>query len=78
MSDTRGTRGHTGHCLESHDLAASKLAAFREKDRDFVRTLLAEGLIRGNVLLERIEGLSISEELRHRLEKWVDVTVDDL
>ena len=78
VSDARGTRGHTGHCLESHDLAASKLAAFREKDRDFARTLLAEGLIRGNVLLGRVEELSIDEELRHRLEKWVKVTVEDL
>lgn len=29
------TRGFIGWCLEAHDLAASKLAAFREKDREF-------------------------------------------
>jgi hypothetical protein len=34
------TLGNTGLCLESHDVAASKLVAFREKDRDFVRVLL--------------------------------------
>ena len=30
----RGT-GKAGLCLEAHDLAASKLAAFRDKDKDF-------------------------------------------
>ncbi|MTI89082.1 MAG: hypothetical protein FH748_14080 [Balneolaceae bacterium] len=29
-----------GWCVEAHDLAASKLMAFREKDREFVRKLL--------------------------------------
>jgi hypothetical protein len=43
VSHPQGTRGNTGHCVEAHDLGASKLAAFREKDRDFVRILLAEG-----------------------------------
>ena len=78
VSDALRTRGHTGHCLESHDLAASKLVAYREKDLDFVRTLLAEGLISGDVLLERISALSINKELRHRLKRWVAVTVGDL
>ncbi len=40
-----GTHGNIGRCLEAHDLAASKLAAFRPKDRDFVRTLLVEEMI---------------------------------
>jgi hypothetical protein len=40
VSDPVRTRGNVGHCLEAHDLSASKLAAYREKDRDFVRTLL--------------------------------------
>lgn len=33
------TRGNTGWCLEGHDLAASKLVAYRDKDREFVRVL---------------------------------------
>lgn len=74
----RGTQRHTGHCLESHDLAASKLVAFRDKDRDFVRTLLIEGLIRGELLVERVRGLSISDALKDQLEKWVSITVEDL
>lgn len=39
------TRNNTGWCAEAHDLAASKLVAFRDKDRDFVRTLIVEKLI---------------------------------
>ncbi len=30
------TLGATGYCLEAHDLAVSKLAAWRDKDREFV------------------------------------------
>ena len=78
VSDAVGTRGNVGRCLEPHDLAASKLAAFREKDRDFVRTLLAEGLIDDRVLLERIGMLSIDASRRSRLEKWVSITAEEL
>ena len=39
------TNGMTGWCVEAHDLAASKLVAFRDKDRDFVRVLIAEELV---------------------------------
>jgi hypothetical protein len=52
VSHPVSTRGYTGHCLEAHDLAASKLVAYRPKDRDFVRVLLAEGLIDPGVLGE--------------------------
>ena len=78
VSDPVGTRGNVGHCLESHDLAVSKLAAYREKDRDFVRILLAEGLVDDQVLLERVGTLSIDVRHRSRLEKWVAVTAEEL
>jgi hypothetical protein len=55
----RGSRESTGLCLEGHDLAASKLAAFREKDREFVRVLLAAEMITHSTLLERIASLPI-------------------
>ena len=38
------TEGVTGICPDPADLAVSKLAAWREKDRDFVRSLLRHGL----------------------------------
>lgn len=65
------TRDNTGYCLEGHDLAASKLAAFRDKDRDFVRVLLVEGLIDADVLLERIALMELVPELRDRMERWI-------
>ena len=56
----RGARESTGYCLEGHDLAASKLVAFREKDQEFVRVLLAEHMINFATLLERVASLPIS------------------
>ncbi len=69
-----GTRHNKGYCLESHDLAASKLAAFRDKDRDFVRTLLVEGLVDAGALVERISALPIVDEDELRLCRWVEGT----
>lgn len=64
----------TGLCLEAHDLAASKLAAFREKDRTFVRTLLLERLVSAETLLDRIVRLPLDDAPRMRLEEWVQAT----
>lgn len=72
------TKGKTGHCVEAHDLAASKLFAYRPKDRDFVRTLLAEDLISSNTLELRIRGLPIDPEAKRRLLQWLGVTKDEL
>jgi hypothetical protein len=47
----RGARESTGYCMEGHDLAASKLVAFREKDRESVRVLLDEKM--GEALVVR-------------------------
>jgi hypothetical protein len=67
----RGARESTGYCLEGHDLAASKLVAFREKDFEFVRVLLAEQLIDSSTLLERIASLPIPSAHRDRIAEWV-------
>ena len=72
------TRMNTGYCLEAHDLAASKLAAFREKDREFVRTLLFERLIEGDLLADRLRSLSVSAETLARLMAWLSVTRSEL
>jgi hypothetical protein len=47
----------TAICPELHDLAVSKCVAGRDKDADYVRTLLAHGLIDLATLLERIRSL---------------------
>jgi len=72
------TNGNTGYCLEAHDLAASKLAANRDKDRKFVRTLLKEGLVEPETLQRRVAELPIDDELKNRLRTWVRHTADDL
>jgi hypothetical protein len=76
--DEISTRGKIGWCVEVHDLAASKLAAYREKDRNFVRTLLIEGMIVAKILIERISLLKIDEELRERLLQWIQNTIEEL
>ncbi|MHC4910715.1 MAG: DUF6036 family nucleotidyltransferase [Planctomycetota bacterium] len=72
------TRQKVGLCLEAHDLAASKLVAFRDKDRAFVRTLLVDGLTAEARLLDRIESLQISSDETQRLSSWVTSTCRDL
>ena len=63
--------------VEAHDLAASKLVAFRDKDREFVRILLKENLIQPDTLAERVESLPCSPEERARLTEWIKRTVED-
>jgi hypothetical protein len=72
------TRWKTGHCLEAHDLAASKLAAFRDKDRDFVRVLLSEELVDSSILSARLNTLELEKGEIARRRRWVDRTVSDL
>lgn len=60
------------HCLERHDLAVSKLAAFREKDLEFVQSLLDAGLLVSATLAERIAATpAIAPPHRRRLLAWV-------
>ena len=72
------TYGNTGWCLEPHDLAASKLAAFRDKDRDYVRVLIETRMIAPETLIDRLHELPIADVEQARRVKWVDLTVDDL
>jgi hypothetical protein len=74
VGDLQTTRGHTGYCLEAHDLAASKLVAGRDKDRVFVATLLIEGLIDGETLLQRIAELPADPAHRDSISRWVRAT----
>jgi len=60
----------TAICPDLHDLAASKCAAAREKDADFVRVLLRTRLIASEVLLERIEMLPIEPSARLVVADW--------
>jgi hypothetical protein len=78
VSDPISTQGKTGLCIEVHDLACSKLAAHREKDKEFARLLLIEKMIDSNILMERISTLDVKEELRERLQNWIKITAEEL
>jgi hypothetical protein len=78
VSDPIFTGGNTGLCIEVHDLAASKLVAYRQKDKEFVRLLLIERMIDHKVLAERINSLNIEEQLSERLLRWVNITAEEL
>ncbi len=78
VRDPISTHGNTGLCIEVHDLAASKLAAYREKDRDFVRLLLIEKLIEARILSERIRKMELEENLSSRLIAWIQNTSEEL
>ena len=60
-----------GYCLEPHDLAASKLAAGRDKDWPFVEAMLRHKIVDGGVIEERIALLPISDERKQRLYNWI-------
>lgn len=70
----KGKEPSIGWCIEAHDLAASKLAAFRPKDREFVRILILAELVSVAVLQERVSGLAVEENLRSRLTGWIQAT----
>lgn len=67
---------------EAHDLAASKLVAFRDKDRDFVRTLIVEKLIAPAKLCRRLDQLSnnprVTPELLAVIQAWVGGVLKDM
>lgn len=67
-----------GWSVEAHDLAASKLIAFREKDRTFVRRLLLEGMIDAGKLVKRIQSIDTEKELKERALRWTKRMVDEL
>lgn len=54
---SEATAGVTGICPDPADLAISKLAAWREKDRDFVAALLRHGITTAAEIEERMSEL---------------------
>ena len=62
--DTEGARGL---CLDPHDLAISKYAAYREKDLIFTRELARRGIVSKDQLLTLLEQTKLSDDLRARI-----------
>lgn len=48
------TRGYVGYCLDPHDLCVAKLAANRDKDREFVGSLVEHRIVGPRVIDERL------------------------
>ncbi|WP_069130353.1 DUF6036 family nucleotidyltransferase [Rhodohalobacter halophilus] len=61
-----------GYCIEAHDLAASKLIAFREKDTEFVRRLILEDMIGVDTLLKRLKVTDAEKEIKDRAIRWAE------
>jgi hypothetical protein len=69
--------GALGLCLDLHDVAASKLAAFREKDRGYIEVLLREHLLSFPKLRSRfalIDDARLPPEKRDICERWLTAT----
>jgi hypothetical protein len=60
--ENENTGGAVGLCLEAHDLAISKLIAGREKDLDFLCSLIRHGLVDAQVLKERLNTVDLASE----------------
>ena len=76
------THNKTGGFVEPHYLAASKLVAFRDKDKDFVRILIVENLIEPAKLLRRLRELpdrpQLTPQLRELIDGWIKGVVRDM
>jgi hypothetical protein len=68
----QGTDLKVGWCLEPHDLAASKLAAGRDKDWPFVELLMSSGLVSPDLLKDRVGSLPIDSAQRAFLVRWIE------
>jgi hypothetical protein len=52
-----------------HDLVLSKCAAGRERDWDYAAEAIAAGLVRVELLLERVQDLPLSESVREHITR---------
>jgi hypothetical protein len=74
--DTPNTRPGRGLCLDPHDLVASKLAAWRSKDREYAQALLRRGLVERGVLRERIGELEgVPTSMQRLITDWVETAI---
>lgn len=66
------TQGVTGHCLDPHDLALSKYAAGRPKDRDFNRVMVQHGYLKRAELLELLDEMPLGAARRAALREQIE------
>ena len=56
---SQNTGGVTGWCLDIHDLIAGKYLSARDKDLQFIRMAIKQGLVKDQILRKRIEMLNL-------------------
>ena len=78
LQDSNASRPSIGYCLEVHDLAVSKVLAFRPKDRDFVRSLFVHELADIDIVLKRLESTNASQELKLHVSDWLRALREEL
>ena len=71
LRETIGQSPVTIVCPEVHDLAASKLAAGRDKDFDYVSVLMERDYVDTQKLLRRVARLDVPTEQRERIRQWI-------
>jgi hypothetical protein len=66
------TGGVQGLCLEPHDLAISKYAAWRDKGRVFTRELARRGFVDREKLLTLLDRTPVTAEERARIRERIE------
>lgn len=66
------TRHKTGWCLDSHDLALSKLVAGRTKDSEFLRAMIELGMLDSRELARRLAMTTLDAQKRAACEASVE------
>jgi hypothetical protein len=75
--DNPNTNGYIGLCLELHDLLLSKYFAGRDKDHEFCRAVVQAGLVRREILRERLTQMTISASDCERIEQRIGGDFDN-
>lgn len=72
------TRYRIGWCLEPHDLCCAKLLANREKDRDFVSSLIEHNMVSTSTIRERVmTQVHVSQEHRDIALAFLNTKADN-
>lgn len=71
--DTAATAPGRGLCLDPHDCVVAKLVAGRAKDLEFAGALLRAGLVKPELLADRVDQLeNVDPRLYRRLHNWIE------
>jgi hypothetical protein len=70
--ENANTRGAAGLCLEVHDLLLAKYVPGREKDARFSRAAVSAGLVRREVLEERLATMTLDERVRSAVASRIE------